>query len=81
MTDRRDEPSVMSVYDPLSRELGRTRTHTIRLTFSDIEEILGRPLPPSAYKFSAWWENEVRAKRGTRRPWRGCRQASRLEFL
>jgi hypothetical protein len=53
MIDRRDEPSVMSVYDPLLRELGRTRAQTIRLTFSEIEGILGRPLPPSAYKFSA----------------------------
>lgn len=37
MTGRRDEPSVMSVYDPQSRELGRTRAQTIRLTFSEIE--------------------------------------------
>ena len=29
----------------------------------------------------AGWEMRVRAKLGTRRPWRGCRQASRLEFL
>ena len=64
MTDRRDELRVMSVYDPLSRELGRTRVQTIRLTFSEIEEILGRPLPPSAYKFSAWWGNESSRKAG-----------------
>jgi hypothetical protein len=54
----------MSVYDPLLRELGRTRAQTIRLTFSEIEEILGRPLPPSAYKFSAWWGNESSRKAG-----------------
>lgn len=54
----------MSVYDPLSRELGRTRAQTIRLTFSEIEEILGRSLPPSAYKFSAWWGNESSHKAG-----------------
>ena len=71
----------MSVYDPLLRELGRTKAQTIRLTFSEIEAILGRPLPPSAYKFSAWWGNESSRKAGTRRRWRGCRQASRLEFL
>jgi hypothetical protein len=64
MIDRRDEPSVMSVYDPLLRELGRTKAQTIRLTFSEIEAILGRPLPPSAYKFSAWWGNESSRKAG-----------------
>lgn len=64
MIDQRDEPSVMSVYDPLLRELGRTRAQTIRLTFSEIEGILGRPLPPSAYKFSAWWGNESSRKAG-----------------
>lgn len=64
MTDRRDELSVMSVYDPLLRELERTKAQTIRLTFSEIEAILGRPLPPSAYKFSAWWGNESSRKAG-----------------
>lgn len=54
----------MSVYDPLRRELESTRERTIRLTFSEIEDILGRPLPVSAYKFSAWWGNESSRKAG-----------------
>lgn len=54
----------MSVYDPLRRELERTTTQTIRLTFSEVEEILGRALPPSAYKFSAWWGNESSRRAG-----------------
>ena len=52
----------MSIYDPLRRELESTRERTIRLTFSEIEDILGRPLPVSAYKFSAWWGNESSRK-------------------
>jgi hypothetical protein len=54
----------MSVYDPLRRELESTRDQTVRLTFSEIEGILGRPLPISAYKFSAWWGNESSRKAG-----------------
>lgn len=54
----------MSVYDPLRRKLERTRAQTIRLTLSEIEDILGRPLPPSAYKFSAWWGIESSRKAG-----------------
>jgi hypothetical protein len=54
----------MSVYDPLRRELERTTAQTVRLTFSEIEKILARPLPASAYKFSAWWGNESSRKAG-----------------
>ncbi|WP_430649266.1 DUF7662 domain-containing protein [Bradyrhizobium shewense] len=50
----------MSVYDPLREELQRRGAQTIRLTFPEIEAILGRPLPPSAYKFNAWWGNSLR---------------------
>lgn len=63
-TDQRDEPGIMSIYDPLRRELESTREQTVRLTFSEIEDILGRPLPASAYKFSAWWGNERSRKAG-----------------
>ncbi|MBR0724136.1 DUF7662 domain-containing protein [Bradyrhizobium manausense] len=55
---QRDGPRVMSVYDPLQRKLKSVREPAVRLTFSEIEEILGRPLPASAYKYSAWWDNE-----------------------
>jgi len=40
------------------------RGQAVRLTFSEIEEILGRPLPASAYRFSAWWGNESSRKAG-----------------
>jgi hypothetical protein len=39
MTDRRDEPSVMSVYDPLLRELGRTQA---RSPTGFVEQLLRR---------------------------------------
>lgn len=54
----------MSVYDPLRRKLESMRVQSIRLTFPEIEDILGRPLPASAYKFSAWWGNESSRKAG-----------------
>jgi hypothetical protein len=54
----------MSVYDPLRRELERVQGQTVRLAFSEIEALLGRPLPASAYKFSAWWGNESSRKAG-----------------
>ncbi|WP_210318082.1 hypothetical protein, partial [Bradyrhizobium sp. ERR14] len=46
-------PVVELVYDPLCQWLLSTRGQAVRLTFSEIEEILRRPLPASAYRFSA----------------------------
>ncbi len=53
-----------SVYDPLRRKLESMQGPDVRLTFSEIEVILGRPLPASAYRFSAWWGNEIARKAG-----------------
>jgi hypothetical protein len=54
----------MSVYDPLRAKLDSVRGQTVRFTFSEIEALLGRPLPASAHKFSAWWGNESPRKAG-----------------
>jgi len=40
-----------------------------RASFSEIESILGFPLPPSARKFNAWWENETRGSHSHARSW------------
>jgi hypothetical protein len=53
-----------SVYDPLLRKLQSVPVRSLRMSFSDVEEILGRPLPTSAYKFNAWWGNETSRKAG-----------------
>ena len=62
---------IKSIYDPLRRQLESVQKPTIQLSFSEIEEILGRPLPRSAYKFSAWWGNEssLRAGHSQARAW------------
>lgn len=46
----------MSKYDPLASSL-RHSTGRVVLSFSDIEEILGVPLPSSARRHAAWWSN------------------------
>lgn len=53
----------MSVYDSLRKTLESERRQAVTLTFSEVEDILGRPLPASAYRFNAWWGNE-RARPG-----------------
>lgn len=50
----------MGVYDPLNQYPASSKEDVIKMTFSEIENLLGRPLPKSASKYSAWWENEGR---------------------
>lgn len=47
----------MSRYEPLSRYLESRREAEAPLTFSDIERILNRSLPPSARLHQPWWAN------------------------
>ncbi len=49
----------MSKYEPLPQFLGSSRVSTKRLTFADIERVLGFKLPKSAYEHEAWWSNNA----------------------
>jgi YD repeat-containing protein len=44
-------------YDPLRRFLEAAGDAALPLSFAEIEEILGAPLPPSARRHAAWWSN------------------------
>jgi hypothetical protein len=48
----------MSKYDPLGSYLVRQGAREIRLTFGEIEKLLGFPLPASARKHRPWWAND-----------------------
>ncbi len=48
----------MSVYDPLKDYLAGCGQEALTLRFDEVEAILHRPLPPSAYTYGAWWNNE-----------------------
>jgi len=47
----------MSIYEPLEKFLLSSGQDYIRMTFSEIERILGFSLPKSAYIYNAWWAN------------------------
>ena len=49
---------MMSAYDPLKQKLDAETSDKLALSFAEIEVILGRALPESAYKYQAWWSNE-----------------------
>lgn len=47
----------MSKYEPLTTHLRASGRASIPLTFNKIERIVGAKLPPSAFKYRAWWSN------------------------
>jgi hypothetical protein len=49
---------VMPLYDPLQKVLALSRATAVKLTFPEIEALIGCSLPQSAYDLDAWWSNE-----------------------
>lgn len=47
----------MSKYSPLAEYLRQESSDEVRLSFADIEEIIGDALPRSAHVHRAWWGN------------------------
>lgn len=48
----------MSVYEPLQNHLKSLKYGRWKATFSEIEQVLNRRLPKSAYSYQAWWANQ-----------------------
>ena len=49
----------MSKYEPLPQFLSSGTGSTRRMSFDQIERILGFKLPKSAYEHEAWWSNNA----------------------
>ena len=60
---------MTSKYDPLRAHLEASTEALVRLTFAQIERILGAVLPASATKHPAWWANEEVGTHGHARAW------------
>ena len=48
-----------SKYDPLGEFLSNRAAGETPMSFSDIEEVIGAPLPPKAVNHPAWWSNNT----------------------
>ncbi len=61
--------SPQSKYQPLFEYLRQQPdTELLELSFAEVEEMLGKPLPSSAQTTRAWWANNTRTAQG--RAWR-----------
>ena len=47
----------MSKYEPLPQFLDSVGKSAHRMSFTEIERIIGFKLPKSAYEYEAWWSN------------------------
>lgn len=47
----------MGKYAPLGQFLRGQKLDEIRMTFAEIERVIGTPLPANAPKYPAWWSN------------------------
>lgn len=56
----------MSKYAPIEQRLAATEDDSVFLSFSEMETLLGFPLPSSAYNHRAWWSN---GKKGGSKFW------------
>lgn len=59
----------MGKYDPLRAFLEDHGQPLVKLSFAEIERILGTSLPESARKYPAWWENERDVTHGHAESW------------
>jgi hypothetical protein len=59
----------MGKYEPLADHLRGLRTSDWAPRFTEIEDILGFSLPPSARKYREWWGNQTGAGHSQARGW------------
>jgi hypothetical protein len=59
----------VSKYDPLKGFLAKGSGDAICLSFAQIEQIIGEPLPSSAADHRAWWANEANGPHVQARAW------------
>jgi hypothetical protein len=58
-----------SRYDGLRDYLSQRSEPAVRLSFADIEKIIGGPLPASARRYRPWWANEQSGTHVHARSW------------
>ena len=59
----------MGVYDPLKGYLSKQSDPVVKMSFAEVERVLGRPLPASARNHRAWWANEAVGTHSHARSW------------
>jgi hypothetical protein len=59
----------MSKYEPLYDHLKRQHLRRVRMSFAQIEKLIGAVLPPGARVHRAWWANEIDGAQSHAQAW------------
>lgn len=59
----------MSIYDPLNHHLNALQSDVWSASFADVERIIRRNLPKSAYTHRPWWANQKADGHSQARAW------------
>lgn len=68
----REQPERSSRYDPLRRYLAGRSEPAVRLSFAEIERVIGLPLPASARRYRPWWANDQSGSHVHASAWMGA---------
>lgn len=60
----------MGIYEPLTRHLESLPENNWSTNFTEIERILSRKLPVSAYDYRPWWGNQKKGNHSQAKAWR-----------
>ncbi len=61
----------MAKYDPIQIHLNNAPSSVVRLTFDELDDLVGG-LPKSAYVHRAWWANETVGSHIQSRSWQAA---------
>jgi len=61
---KRKSQAYSGKYGPIGNHLEKSSEKTVELSFEEIEEILGEPLPDSAKTYKAWWYGDDHSQTG-----------------
>lgn len=64
-----DHAVIVAKYDRLAELLRRQHSSDLRMTFEQLAAVVPGGLPPSAYRYRAWWANETDGRHVHARAW------------
>lgn len=62
----------MGKYEPLARHLASLTSDDWNARFTEVEGVLGFPLPQSAHKHRAWWANQLGSNHSQTEGWKSA---------
>ena len=74
--------NTKSKYDPLRTYLEQRPDNAVRMTFREVEDVLGTKLPASARRYAFWWANDTTGNHAQAAAWmRAGRRVAKIDLI